>query len=245
MSEPTDPKTTNAATTDLTLSAALLAPLNSIFEAQIHSARAFLNFILQMGFKHRYTEEELEKKKAELQKSGNWDTATEENFEKLRTVAQLRNQREKLNLKGSLTATEENELNDANNQLRELGEDEDVYSATFNYRDGEGSSHQVSVPLLALVPVSPLAIKSADFEFNMSVNNTYENYQQMRGDTGTEENRPWYLISPKRIKGKIAPSDSKSESSAISIKIQVESAPIPQGLNTLLTSLTQSSRIDR
>ena len=35
----------------ISLSAALLAPINSIFEAQIHSARAFLNFILQMGFR--------------------------------------------------------------------------------------------------------------------------------------------------------------------------------------------------
>src|SRR5690242_11056455 len=43
---------------ELSLSAALLAPLNSIFEAQVQSARAFLNFILQMGFRHRYSEEE-------------------------------------------------------------------------------------------------------------------------------------------------------------------------------------------
>ena len=45
---------------NITLSAALLAPINSIFEAQIHSARAFLNFILQMGFRHTRSRKEFE-----------------------------------------------------------------------------------------------------------------------------------------------------------------------------------------
>ena len=49
---------------DISLSAAILAPLNAIFEAQVHAARAFLNFILQMGFRHEYTPED----KAELNK---------------------------------------------------------------------------------------------------------------------------------------------------------------------------------
>jgi len=48
----------------ITLSAALLAPLNAIFEAQVHAARAFLNFVLQMGFRHKYSESEI----AELRK---------------------------------------------------------------------------------------------------------------------------------------------------------------------------------
>ncbi len=44
----------------ISLSAALLAPINSIFEAQIHSARAFLNFILQMGFRHTPARDEFD-----------------------------------------------------------------------------------------------------------------------------------------------------------------------------------------
>ena len=34
------------------LSQVLLAPLDSIFKAQIHAARSFLNLVLQMGFPH-------------------------------------------------------------------------------------------------------------------------------------------------------------------------------------------------
>lgn len=36
----------------ITLSQAVLAPLDAIFEAQIHSARSFLNMILQLGYPH-------------------------------------------------------------------------------------------------------------------------------------------------------------------------------------------------
>ena len=54
---------TPASNTDLTLSAALLAPLNTIFEAQVHAARSFLSFLLQMGFRHKYSESEIERLK--------------------------------------------------------------------------------------------------------------------------------------------------------------------------------------
>ncbi|MDO6557618.1 DUF2589 domain-containing protein [Paraglaciecola chathamensis] len=37
----------------LTLSQAILAPIEAILQAQVHSARSFLNLILQMGFRHK------------------------------------------------------------------------------------------------------------------------------------------------------------------------------------------------
>ncbi|MEH6649400.1 MAG: DUF2589 domain-containing protein [Motiliproteus sp.] len=39
-----------AADTDISLEQALLAPLDSILKAQVHSARSFLNLILQLGY---------------------------------------------------------------------------------------------------------------------------------------------------------------------------------------------------
>jgi hypothetical protein len=42
-----------AAHTVLSLSQALLAPLDALLKAQVHSARSFLNFILQIGYPHR------------------------------------------------------------------------------------------------------------------------------------------------------------------------------------------------
>lgn len=42
----------------LTLSQAILAPINSVLQAQVHSARSFVNLVLQMGFKHKPEAEE-------------------------------------------------------------------------------------------------------------------------------------------------------------------------------------------
>jgi hypothetical protein len=42
-----------AAHTVMSLSQALLAPLDALLKAQVHSARSFLNFILQIGYPHR------------------------------------------------------------------------------------------------------------------------------------------------------------------------------------------------
>jgi len=40
-----------AANTDISLDQALLAPLDSILKAQLHSARSFLNLLLQLGYR--------------------------------------------------------------------------------------------------------------------------------------------------------------------------------------------------
>jgi hypothetical protein len=42
-----------AAHTVMSLSQALLAPLDALLKAQVHSARSFLNFILQIGYPHQ------------------------------------------------------------------------------------------------------------------------------------------------------------------------------------------------
>lgn len=43
----------DAATAQVSLSQALLAPLDAIFKAQIHGARSFLNMLLQVGYPHQ------------------------------------------------------------------------------------------------------------------------------------------------------------------------------------------------
>lgn len=41
----------------LTLNQAILAPIEAVLQAQVHSARSFLNLILQMGFDHKPLDE--------------------------------------------------------------------------------------------------------------------------------------------------------------------------------------------
>ena len=46
-----------AAKAIVSLSQVLLAPLDSIFKAQVHAARSFLNLVLQMGYPHLKVDE--------------------------------------------------------------------------------------------------------------------------------------------------------------------------------------------
>jgi hypothetical protein len=50
-------KTGNAAERPVSLSQALLAPLDAIFKAQIHAARSFLSLLLQLGYPHQPVDE--------------------------------------------------------------------------------------------------------------------------------------------------------------------------------------------
>lgn len=53
MSNEDDKHDDRASKNMISLSQALLAPLDAIFKAQIHSARSFLNLILQLGYRHQ------------------------------------------------------------------------------------------------------------------------------------------------------------------------------------------------
>src|SRR3954463_3483482 len=44
-----------ASETILSMSQALLAPLDAILKAQVHAARSFLNFLMQIGYPHQPT----------------------------------------------------------------------------------------------------------------------------------------------------------------------------------------------
>lgn len=50
---PARPEADPAAISEVSLSQVLLAPLDSIFKAQIHAARSFLNMLLQIGYPHQ------------------------------------------------------------------------------------------------------------------------------------------------------------------------------------------------
>ena len=41
-----------ASLSEISLSQAILAPLDALFKAQVHAARSFLNLLLQIGYPH-------------------------------------------------------------------------------------------------------------------------------------------------------------------------------------------------
>ncbi|HLU88772.1 MAG TPA: DUF2589 domain-containing protein [Cyclobacteriaceae bacterium] len=218
----------------ISLSSALLAPVNSIFETQIHAARAFLNFILQMGFRHKPSEQELKEASKEDQEKERKRKAAVEEMKKL--FAEKREQ-------GSLTREQVARLQ----QLScEYG---DLYQQMINYVDNTGNQFVLNIPNLAMLPIKPLAISEADFSYEFEVVSQNAEYKQMGAaikDPDKEEERPWFLINPKSIRGNFASRKENSNETTIKINVKVGNTEMPYGLEKLLVHLTNSmDAIDR
>lgn len=193
----------------MTLEQALLAPLDSILKAQLHSARSFLNMLLQLGYPHAPRSGE--------KKEGNQE-----------------------------------ETSDPNAQSPD-----EPYHLEFSLKDDDGQPQLLRVPALALVPISPLAVDSANFELEMSateinkksqIRSSERNKADSEKDQGFDHSRrPWFLVDePLDIRGEITKrqsADSSSQEKSIKINIQVKSIPMPAGLEKLLSTLTNMSEL--
>lgn len=229
MADETKPKPENppAAESDdnITLSAALLAPLNAIFEAQVHAARAFLSFVLQMGFRHLYTKDEI----AELKKD------PKKNKEVLQDIEEEKSDKKKiseLEHKANLTEREKHELWHLKVKW------DDMRMQKFNYYDEKGNASNYYIPNLAILPIKPLGVQNANFKFELNVKSFTEDFNQMGTVKGVSGSRPWYLIKPKRITGEFGKSEGNERS--IKIEVNVGTTDMPYGLDKLLTSLTNN-----
>ncbi|MBS0000283.1 MAG: hypothetical protein KFF73_14980, partial [Cyclobacteriaceae bacterium] len=115
----------------ISLSSALLAPINSIFEAQIHAARAFLNFILQMGFRHQPSEAEI---KADKQTA---------EFEEKKVAAKKRMRellKERDDNQGILSGGKVAELKELSARYG------DLYYQNIEFIDQTGNDYLLSIP---------------------------------------------------------------------------------------------------
>jgi hypothetical protein len=202
----------------ITLSAALLAPINSIFEAQIHSARAFLNFVLQMGFRHQPSPKELDENPELKQKEEDRAKAKE----RIKELLQERDDN------GSLSSAEVAELKELNATAG------DLYYQSIDFIDQTGNDFMVAIPNLALLPIKPLAVQEADFCYEFAVSSETKEYNQMGAalsdskeeakgaqtkDQATGEvsdtkekgsdTRPWFLIQPKSVRKALLQNESK------------------------------------
>lgn len=179
---------TTAADASISLSQALLAPLDAIFKAQTHAARSFVNLLMQVGFPHR----------------------------------------------------EPNEPPTAWN--------EEPYRVEFPFDLPDGTKQRVRVPTLALIPVKPLGIESAKFDFEFFVR-AVARHKQLRESAGVGEDdrskRPWFLVDdPQSLRGTFAPASADDEESQqqarIRIHIEMKSFPPPAALERVMASLSQA-----
>jgi hypothetical protein len=183
----------------ISLSQAILAPLDALAKAQVHAARSFLNLVLQIGYPE--------------------------------------------------------------------GDAGSSYSQKFKIDGDTGGPIEIAVPTLALVPLQPLGIETANFTLEMVIREV-AHHQQMQASKVADsagadksdmrsqvdgkgmpphEPRPWYLVSePVSVRGTLsAPGDGETTQKLSSIKMDVKLSrlPTPAGLQKLLTSMTQHSRV--
>lgn len=201
----------SAEQTTLSLSQAILSPLDAIFKAQLHGARSFLNMLLQLGYRGTET--------------------------------------------GSPSDT---------GKKKSSGSPFMVEFETDVAQEKGKKRYNVSVPALSLVPIQPIAIQNAEYEFEMNVQAIYK-HRQVQGsraekDTSEDEKmRPWYLVrqpvsirgilappveSPPAGKGKEGSETAISRGSTIRVRVKVDKTPMPAGLSKMLTSLTEMAGIE-
>ncbi len=137
-----------ASETVLSLSQALLAPLDAILKAQVHAARSFLSFLLQIGYPHRPA------------------PAAQGAAPPAGGSAQP----------GASSATPAPE-----------GDEGVPYQMDF-YHDAPNLGRQkISIPTLALVPLNPLGVKEAEFQFDFYVRQISRHNQMMAADKAALE----------------------------------------------------------
>ena len=201
-----DTKVAPASSQEVSLSQVLLAPLDAIFKAQTHSARSFLNLVLQLGYRHQ------------PQKKVDDHTETQINPEQAKPFYL------------------------------------DFYH-DLQYEDEKGNpqkkTQKVSVPALAAVPISPLAVESASFSFDMAVQKweSHKQIQQSRSEKDAlGDKRPWFLVDdPISLKGFISEAAQASEGSSnakIHIEVKVGQVKVPSGLNRFLSTLGELTTVE-
>lgn len=229
----------------VTLSEALLAPLNSIFEAQIHAARAFLSFLLQMGFRHRYTEEDKTYLRAEdTEENRRILQQIQQEEDDKQTMSNLRTRLRELESLDSPTRAEETEKTEVRARLKELQiKWSPLYNQLIDYVDQDGIDRRLIIPNLSLLPIKPLGIHQANFKYELRVTDSVKTEPAIK-TAGTNPKRPWFLVDPKSIEGEFGSGTKKEDSTDKSIKIEITvgTMDMPYGLHKLISSLTGTAQ---
>ena len=209
----------------LSLSQALLAPLDAILKAQVHAARSFLSFLLQLGYPHQPTSPSA----------------------------------------GGAAPGPGTASGGASSHPAEP--DGIPYKMDFYHDVPNGGRQKLSIPTLALVPLNPLGVKEAQFEFDFYVRQIARHNQIMSAEKDalaqeaaatqatsagpmSRQKRPWFLVdTPVSIRGTFAPSPmpgagsetSRVEEARFRVEVKVGVLPLPAALEKLMVSLGQVS----
>ncbi len=207
----------------ISLSQAILAPLDALFKAQVHAARSFLNLVLQIG----YPNLEMDKHgtpiiypPVPLDEKGNpVNTGPETKPKSVYTQDFFMTDQDGNRMKISIPAL-------ALVPIIPLTIDNASFKLNFKVENnGEHTQMQASEKAVT-------------------------DREKESGSGWDENKRPWYLVSePVSFRGNVAPpaydktESSQSSSSVINIEINLCRQPLPAGLDKLLSALPQATKI--
>jgi hypothetical protein len=132
-----------------------------------------------------------------------------------------------------------------------------------------GGRQRISIPTLALVPVTPLGVSQAEFTFDFFVRQIARHRQIQASEedkvdveaqaspAGPEKvdrsTRPWFLVdTPVSIRGTFAPSRAEPDTAEVirtdearfHVEVKVGALPMPAALEKVLAGLSQVSTIE-
>jgi hypothetical protein len=160
-------------------------------------------------------------------------------------------------------------INEEGNPDHENLNTQSMYMQEFRFEstDEEGKPRisKVSIPTLSLIPVTALAIDNAEFQLEFRVTQIQRHRQMQASEKEATEKekektnasydefyRPWYLVKePISLRGMVAAPSSKDSSSentsdsTIKINIKIGKQAMPAGLDRLLTTMNQVSKISQ
>src|SRR5262245_24503897 len=209
----------------MSLSQALLAPLDAILKAQVHRAGWFLNFALQIGYPHQ-----------------------------------------------PLPPPAAGAPGQPGPADGDGDGDGRPYRVDFVHDVPGGGRQKISIPALALVPVTPLGVSQADFSFDFFVQEIARHRQIQASEAAQTDiekaqsagsvagpvdrnTRPWFLVdTPLSLQGTFAPAPppaegqdragSRVDEARFHIDVKVASMPVPPALEKLLAGLTQVTTVE-
>lgn len=213
-----------ASETIISLSQALLAPLDAIFKAQLHGARSFLNLLLQLGFPHKPIDEggvEIPEKKEG-------------------------------HLELPLTPPEKKETPKELPYNLEFHYEAMIDGKVLKRKVSIPALALVPVAPLAVESAGfKFGMMVKKIERHRQIQDSEAKAVEKEKEKGYDRHkRPWFLVDdPISMQGVIAPpvqmegTRETAQESTIQIEVKVGKMMIPAGLDKLLTSLTQTSYV--
>ncbi len=213
-----------ASETIISLSQALLAPLDAIFKAQLHGARSFLNMLLQLGFPHKPIDEEEGEVTEKKEGAPGPPLAAPEKKETPKELP--------YNLEFHYEAM--------------------IDGKVLKRKVSVPALALVPVAPLAVESAGfKFGMMIKTIERHRQIQASEAKAVETEKEKGFDRHkRPWFLVdNPISMRGVIAPpvqtevTKETTQESTIQIEVKVGKMMIPAGLDKLLTSLTQTSYV--